>query len=133
MVPATFVPLAALPLTPNGKVNRRALPAPDPATGDSKEGFLAPRNLLEYQLAEIWKRILGLERIGVRDNFFDRGGHSLLAVRVISQIERIIGTRLSVIALFQAPTIEQLARLLRHDADLVPLRPQSIGSKTPFF
>ncbi len=136
MVPATFVPLAALPLTPNGKVNRRALPAPDPATGDWEEGFVAPRNLLEYQVAEIWKRILGVERIGVSDNFFDLGGHSLLAVRVISQIERIVGTRLSVIALFQAPTIEQLARLLRHEAadslsSLVPL--QSIGSKTPFF
>jgi len=136
MVPATFVPLAALPLTPNGKVNRRALPAPDLATGDSEEGFVAPRSLLEYQVADIWKRILGVERIGVRDNFFDLGGHSLLAVRVISQIERIIGTRLSVIALFQAPTIEQLARLLRHEAadslsSLVPL--QSIGSKTPFF
>jgi amino acid adenylation domain-containing protein len=137
MVPSVFMSLRALPLTPNGKVNRKALPAPDQTRPGLAESFLAPRDPLEQQLAKLWEVIFDLERVGVRDNFFDLGGHSLLAVRLFAQIKKLTGKDLPLVTLFQAPTIEQLAAILRQQgwespwASLVPIKPG--GSKPPFY
>ncbi|MCG6137936.1 MAG: amino acid adenylation domain-containing protein [Nostoc sp. LLA-1] len=135
MIPAAFVLLPEFPLTPNGKVDRRALPMPD--ISQSKKGFIPPRDALEQQLVQIWEELLGLSLIGVQDNFFDLGGHSLLTIRLISQIQQKFSKKLSLTAIFQNPTIEQLAHLLRESTDssyfspLVAIQPR--GSKPPFF
>src|SRR5205823_6921985 len=85
MVPAAFVLLERLPLTANGKIDRGALPAPDQPRPDLGTSYVAPRTVLEQQLAAIWGDVLGLERIGIHDNFFELGGHSLLAMRVTAR------------------------------------------------
>ncbi|NES65552.1 MAG: amino acid adenylation domain-containing protein, partial [Okeania sp. SIO2D1] len=113
MIPAAFVFLESMPLTPNGKVNRRALPIPDASSLVPESCFIAPRDSLELQLAQIWSEILGVSPIGVRDNFFDLGGHSLLAVRLMAEIEKQFGKNLSLAALFQGATVEELGILLR--------------------
>jgi amino acid adenylation domain-containing protein len=136
MTPAVFVELDALPLTPNGKVDRRALPAPDDAMG-RKDLYVAPRNQLEETLCGLWARVLGVESVGVRDNFFEIGGHSLLAARLFAQIENRFARNLPLATLFQSPTIEQLAAALSETeashnwASLVPIQPK--GSKPPLF
>lgn len=137
MVPAAFVSLDSLPLTPNGKVDRRALPTPDPARPDLKKVFVAPRDAVELQLAQIWEQVLDVQPVGIKDNFFDLGGHSLLAVRLFAQIEKAFGTNLPLATLFQRPTVEQLATLLHQaggsttGSSLVAIQPD--GSKPPFF
>jgi aspartate racemase len=136
MVPA-IVLLDALPLTPNGKIDRRALPAPDLSTQESEKTFVAPRDQLEHQLAKIWENILGIHPIGVRDNFFELGGHSLLATRLWTEIEKIAGKSLPLATLFQAPTLEQLANIIRQEgwspscSSLMVIQPG--GSKAPLF
>ena len=113
MVPGAFVPLAALPLTPNGKVDRRALPAPDfsrPATDGAEAA--EPETPLEKYLVVLWREILGLERIGTGDNFFESGGDSLLGVRMVNRLREDLGEYLSLVAIFEAPTIRALAALL---------------------
>jgi amino acid adenylation domain-containing protein len=106
MLPSAIVLLPALPLTPSGKVDRKALPAPDRGPAP---GFVAPRTAVEEVLAEIWAELLGLTQVGVHDNFFERGGHSLLAVLLMARIEQRLGTALPLAALFAAPTLESLA------------------------
>ena len=137
MVPAAFVTLAALPLTPNGKVDRKALPAPEHKRAVADETFVAPRDPLEEQLVRIWGKTFGHNHIGVRDNFFELGGHSLLAVRLFAQVARFTGKELPLVTLFQAPTIEQLAGVLRQQgwespwSCLVPIKES--GSRPPFY
>jgi natural product biosynthesis luciferase-like monooxygenase protein len=137
MVPSTFVTLGSLPLTPNGKLDRQALPAPDQGRPELEKPFVAPRDAIEAQLAKIWEKVLGRQPIGGEDNFFELGGHSLRAVQVVQQIGEVFGKKLPVIAIFQAPTIEQLAEVLREEdssrdwASFEPLQPN--GSKPPFF
>jgi aspartate racemase len=136
MVPATFVLLDALPLTPNGKVNHRALPAPDRTRPNLKKTAGAHRDALELQLTRIWEKVLNVTHIGVQDNFFEVGGHSLLALQLLAQIKKTWDQNLPLTALFQAPTIEQLADVLRHRerAALSPLiAVQPAGTKSPFF
>jgi amino acid adenylation domain-containing protein len=136
MMPSAFVLVESLPLTPNGKVDRGALPGPDSTRHDQGTAPVAPRDRLELQLREIWQKVLR-RPLGVRDNFFDQGGHSLLAVRLFAQIEKITGIRLPVAALFHAPTIEQLAKLMSEQGwsdqwkSLVAIQPG--GSRSPFF
>jgi acyl carrier protein len=112
MVPQAFVLLNALPLTPNGKVDRRALPTPDTATRHLATGFVAPRTPIEIQMCEIWREVLGLERIGIKDNFFELGGHSLLATQVISRSRDIFWVELSLQNLLEYPTIANLAQII---------------------
>lgn len=115
MVPATYVHLERMPLTPNNKIDRKALPAPEGAAATGP-AYLAPRTPLETVLAEAWARALGVERVGVADNFFDLGGHSLLSMKVVAEVEKRTGLRIPPGTLiFQ--TLEQIAAA---HADAVP-------------
>jgi acyl carrier protein len=104
MVLSAYVVLAALPLTPNGKIDCRALPAPENAPVIRGE-YVAPRTPVEEVLASIWCEVLKLDRVGVHDNFFEFGGHSLLAMRLIARIRDAFQIELLLRALFQAPTV----------------------------
>ena len=137
MVPAAFVVLEAMPLNPNQKVDRRALPMP---TAENLAGFktvIPAGNELEQQLTEIWESVLGIQPIGIQNNFFEMGGSSLLAVQMLTQIEKLWGKSLPITTLLQAPTIEDLVLVLNNVepeegmGDLVTL--QSGGSKPPLF
>ncbi|WP_373318977.1 AMP-binding protein, partial [Dactylosporangium siamense] len=110
MVPSVFVSLPALPLSVNGKVDRAALPAPDVSRRDGV--FVAPAGLVQEVLAGIWAEVLGVDRIGVRDSFFELGGHSLLATQVVSRVRVAFGVELPVAALFDTPTITELAEVI---------------------
>jgi acyl carrier protein len=117
MVPASFVMLDALPLTPNGKVDRRALPAPEDADRTQGLTYVAPRTPIEETMAAIWREVLGLERVGVHDNFFALGGHSLLATQVVSRVRKQLQVELKLTTFFEVPTINELANnleILRH-------------------
>jgi aspartate racemase len=135
MVPADFVFVESFPLTPNGKVDRRALPDPKPSGQDSVAGFVAPRDEFEAKMARLWAQVLGKESVGIRDNFFELGGHSLLALRLTGRIEKEFGRKLTLTALIQAPTVEEIVRLVRQDetawSPLVAL--QAAGMKPAFF
>ena len=109
MLPSSFVPLDALPLTANGKVDRARLPAPERDAGDAASMDEAPRTTIEDKLQAIWSETLGMPRVGIRRHFFAIGGHSLLAVRVISRIAEVFGVRLPLRRLFERPTIAELA------------------------
>lgn len=108
MIPSAFVMLDVLPLTPSGKVNRRALPAPDFSRVELAHAFVAPRTAAEEVVAEIWKQLLGVERVGATDNFFELGGHSLLGTQLISKLARTFRTELPLRQLFRSPTVEGL-------------------------
>ncbi|RKH27986.1 non-ribosomal peptide synthetase, partial [Corallococcus sp. CA041A] len=127
MVPSAVVVLDALPLNANGKVDRKALPEPDAHAVEARD-FVAPRDALEMQLARIWEDVLGVRSVGVRSSFFELGGHSLLAVRMLASIRERLGLSLPLSVLFQQPTIEQLAQVLRDDSqDWTPLVPLERG------
>ncbi|GHG84282.1 non-ribosomal peptide synthetase [Comamonas sp. JC664] len=123
MVPAAFVILAAFPLTPNGKVDRKALPAPETVRREAQEGFVAPRGDVETRLAAIWEELLAVRPIGAHDNFFDQGGHSLLAVRLVVRIREQFGRTLPLSVLFQNPALEQLAKALSEESEPRPWSP----------
>ena len=112
MIPSAIVILDSLPLTPNGKVDRKALPAPTMQIAHEQSDYRAPRNDLEQRLVQIWERLIGASPIGIEDDFFAVGGHSLLAVRLISEIEKELGKRLSLAALLQGRTIASVAAAL---------------------
>jgi amino acid adenylation domain-containing protein len=109
MVPSAFVELEALPLTPNGKIDRKVLPAPDPSSFRPEETYQAPRTQVEEVLARIWEEVLGLEQVGVHDHFFELGGQSLQATRVVSRVHDVLGVELPVLSLFEEPTLSGLA------------------------
>lgn len=116
LVPSAFVALDALPLNANGKIDLAALPVFDGSRPELQGQYVAPRDEVEQQLAEIWSNVLGVKTVGVNDRFFDLGGHSLLAVRMVAQLEKKFGKKLPVAAIFQHRTIDQLAKLLRTSA-----------------
>jgi amino acid adenylation domain-containing protein len=107
MVPGAFVALDRLPLTPNGKLDRKALPAPEYA-GDA-DRYVAPRTPVEEVLAEIWAEVLHLERVGAHDNFFDLGGHSLLIMRLVAEVQATFDLEISIRTVFSMPTLEAMA------------------------
>ncbi len=107
MVPGAFVVMESVPLTASGKVDRRLLPAPE---SGSQEESVAPRTVVEEVLAGIWDSVLGTERVGVEEGFFDLGGHSLLATQVVSRARQAFGVEVPLRALFEAPTVAGLAR-----------------------
>ncbi len=136
MVPSEFIRLQELPLTPNGKVDRKALAALAPEK-ESSDDYVPPSDPVQSRLAAIWEEILGKRPVGVRDNFFELGGHSLLALRLMRRIERAFERTLPLAALFEAPTIEQLAVVLDQQVStvgtslLVPIQP--LGKRPVFF
>ena len=109
MVPSAFVFLKSLPLTPNGKVDRNALPAPDETRPGLQSDFVAPRTVIEKELAGIWASFLKVSEVGVHDNFFDLGGHSLLATQVVSRMRKEFQLEIPLRSLFESPTVAQLA------------------------
>lgn len=137
MVPSEIVFLATMPLTPNGKVNRRALPSVAFTARPADPQSARAQDSLQALLIQIWEELLGRKPIGIRDNFFELGGHSLLAARMMYRVKQLCGSMPPLAMLLQAPTIEQLATLLRDDhwsrnwSSLVPMQPK--GSKPPFF
>jgi len=122
MVPSAFVLLDAFPLTPNGKLDRNALPQPEGTAPISDDLYVAPRTPTEEALAASWSKVLKLEQVGVCNNFFDLGGHSLMFVRLISDINLRLNTHLGVPELFQNPTVEQLAKLVDARGAMSPAR-----------
>jgi non-ribosomal peptide synthase protein (TIGR01720 family) len=112
MTPSAFVFLDRLPLTLNGKVDRRALPAPDPSRPDGDKVFAAPGNQVEKTLARIWSDVLGVERVGVHDNFFDLGGDSILSIQIIARANQA-GLGLAPRQLFQHQTVAELATVAK--------------------
>jgi hypothetical protein len=111
MLPASFVVLDAFPLTPSGKIDRRALPAPG-TNPELSEGYVAPRTDLEEILAAIFSDVLQVERVGVFDDFFALGGHSLLSTQISSRVREALHTELSVRKIFEEPTINGLSRIM---------------------
>ena len=112
MVPSGFVLLNALPLSPNGKVDRRALPAPDDFRSETGSSYVAPRNPVEQVVADIWAEIFGCGPIGVQDNFLEIGGHSLLAIKIMTRLREIFPIEISLRDLFAALTVAELAARL---------------------
>ena len=113
MTPSAFVTLEALPLNANGKVERRALPAPDSSL--VSDLYVAPRDAVEEMIAEVWAEVLRVERVGVNDNFFESGGHSLLAMQVVSHLRQLMGCELPLRLMFEEPTVAGLASALARD------------------
>ena len=110
MMPSFFVKLDSMPLTANGKADRKALPNPYDVQPESEEHYVMPRTPLEQKIAEIWKQVIGMDRVGVHDNFFDLGGHSLLATKVVMRLREAFQIELPVRCLFESPTVESLTR-----------------------
>jgi amino acid adenylation domain-containing protein len=139
MMPAAFVMLESLMLTPNGKLDRKSLPIPDQTSSELKKSFTAPRDSLELQLAQLWEEVLGIQSVSVKDNFFDLGGNSLLAVRLMARTHQISGKNLPLSLLFEAGDIERIANVIRQQSELnfwsaaVAIRPGNCSSKQPFF
>ncbi|MFA5956078.1 MupA/Atu3671 family FMN-dependent luciferase-like monooxygenase [Hyphomicrobium sp.] len=125
MLPSAFVLLDALPLTLNGKLDRQALPAPDRARHETATIFVPPTTDVERRLASIFQDVLGLAEVGLDDNFFDLGASSLTMVSVVEKIRAAMGTKVSLVRLFQFPTLRSLAAALAdHDRETVTVAPE---------
>ena len=117
MAPSAFVTLDSLPLTPNGKVDRRALPSPEGLRTDLAEAYVPPRTELEQMIAMVWQEVLRVEKVGIHDNFFDQGGHSLLVVQVHRKLQEILQRNLLITEMFKYPTISSLVEYLAPKQD----------------
>jgi amino acid adenylation domain-containing protein len=135
MVPTAYMVMPEFPLGPNGKVDRKALPPPTPPKPTMRARHVAPRTHIEMELCTIWNKALGMEDIGVHDNFFDLGGHSLTGIQLLAQVEQRFDTSIEFKQLFMAPTVAQMALLLERLQNvqfsdlLLPLR--TTGSRAP--
>jgi acyl carrier protein len=112
MIPSVFVFIDSLPLTVNGKLDLKRLPIPDAVQTIAEDTYVAPRTETERVLAEIWARVLGLTKVGIHDNFFEIGGHSLVATQIVSQVRDEFEMELPLRALFETPTVEGLAEII---------------------
>lgn len=112
MLPSSFVLLEAMPLTPNGKVDRRALPAPEIGRSQIETAYVKPQNEIENIIARVWQDTLQIDKVGIHDNFFDLGGHSLLMAQVSQKLLEALEQKISIVQLFQFPTIHSLAEHL---------------------
>jgi acyl carrier protein len=112
MVPSAIVLLESMPLNPSGKIDRRALPEPEGTDEGTDRVHVSPRNPVEQELAEMWRDVLGVEKVGVMDNFFDLGGHSLLATQLVSRVRKRFHVELSLKDLFDTPTVADVALTL---------------------
>jgi amino acid adenylation domain-containing protein len=121
MVPSAIMFLDGFPLTPNGKLDRKALPAPEPAAGGS--AGREPQTPVELELARIWREVLGLERVSLEADFFEAGGHSLLGTRLAARVREVMGVELPLRAFFQARTLESMAALVEEERSLPQLAP----------
>ncbi|WP_374090560.1 amino acid adenylation domain-containing protein [Methylomicrobium lacus] len=137
-VPTALVVLDRLPLNHNGKVDRSALPMPELWSTGGERTIVEPRDALEKTLTSIWEEVLGMHPVGILDNFFDLGGHSLRAIRLMADIQKVLDVSLPLSTLFKAPTVEQLANIIRQErpadsawSPLVPI--QTGGDKPPVF
>ncbi|MFL5540477.1 MAG: amino acid adenylation domain-containing protein, partial [Longimicrobiaceae bacterium] len=126
MIPAALVWMPEFPVTPNGKLDRRALPAPEADAFAASRGYEPPLGEMEEALAAIWSELLGVERVGRRDDFFALGGHSLLAVRVISRVRQLLGVEVGIADLFEKPVLSTLAQHVV-DALLAQLDPEELA------
>ncbi|RZI83555.1 MAG: amino acid adenylation domain-containing protein, partial [Rubrivivax sp.] len=127
MLPQHYVKLDSIPLLPNGKVNRHALPVPTETLTTSSKGFVAPSSAAQLAVAEVWKRLLDISDVSVTDNFFDLGGHSLLAMRAVNEINRQLGSHLTV----RQMIFETLGQLASAAAPNTPAEPAAIASAAP--
>jgi amino acid adenylation domain-containing protein len=118
MLPADFVVIDSIPLKPNGKVDRRALPEPPEFGVNRTQPVLNPQNELEQQLAKVWQEVLGINALSMDDNFFDLGGHSLLMVQVCGQLSKVLAKNVTVVEMFQYPTIRKMANYLNSSAPM---------------
>src|SRR5882724_2509290 len=112
MIPSSYVRLEQLPLTVNGKIDRRALPAPDGARPELGVDFVAPRGEVELRVAGVWAEVLGITEVGVEDNFFEMGGHSLQMIRVQGKLQALFDRELPLVRLFEYSTVRRLAKYL---------------------
>jgi len=137
MVPSFFVFLETFPLTANKKIDVRALPQPELPGHAPGQSYVGPRNKMEVQLTALWQQVLGMQEIGVHDNFFDLGGHSLKAAQLFYQLELVFGKQLPLATLFQAPTIAELAAVLTKASWIPPWQSmvaiQPSGTGVPLF
>jgi amino acid adenylation domain-containing protein len=136
MVPAYFMLVKDFPKTSSGKINKKALPLPEYARPDSASKLRKPRTKIEKEILQIWSEHLQITEIGIDDDFFEMGGNSIVAVKVMIQVEKEIGKRIPLSELFKHSTVEKFAQLLNIDGEIysnciVPIKP--IGNKTPFF
>jgi acyl carrier protein len=115
LIPAAVVPLDALPLTPSGKLDRRSLPAPGTLRPELTDAYVGPADPLEEVLAGIWADVLGVDRVGARDNFFDLGGDSLRSLRVVARVRETLQVEVPLRAFFEQPTVAGTAAALRRD------------------
>jgi acyl carrier protein len=125
MIPSTFVLMDALPVNTNGKIDRRALPMPDTERSSLAAAYVPPQSEIERAIAEIWRELLQVERIGIHDNFFELGGHSLLIAQAHTRLRETFNTQISMVDLFQYPTIDLLAQRLRQQGTQQPTFQQS--------
>jgi amino acid adenylation domain-containing protein len=109
MIPAVFMVVTEFPTTASGKVDRRALPAPPSTRAQVRTPFVAPRTAVETQLAELWAELLGIDHVGIRDNFFELRGHSLLGIRMIARVRDAFNAEVPLRAVFESPTVAELA------------------------
>jgi amino acid adenylation domain-containing protein/FkbM family methyltransferase len=129
MIPSAFVLLDELPFTRNGKVDRAALPAPEEAAGERSPDYIAPRTEMERIIAGVWRKALRIERVGVAENFFDLGGHSILLVQVRGKLQEAFGRVIPVVEMFRNPTINSLAGYLG-DGAAHDISPEKIQRRT---
>lgn len=136
MIPNIFMWVNDFPLTTNGKIDKKNLPAPEYVRQDSEANLREPRTETEKEIAKVWSEVLQIKEIGIDDNFFEMGGTSIMAVKVVAEIEKSTGKRFPLSVLFEYSTVEKFAKLLSEGGEIysdciVPLK--SSGSKMPLF